>query len=313
LSIKNILVYITHPHVDAWNFKPEHKVLLESRVAGLNVEVCQNSKDFRDRLPHAEAVIVWFFKESWLDSAPRLKFIATPAAGNEWIQCESSGNLKLSFGGFHGNLIAESVLGAMLYFLKAFSLSVKMQEQKKWARVKISQELRSLYKSRVTLLGFGQIGNAIAEKLKPFGCSITGIKRTPLPAPDYFSDSDQIVTWENVDLSDTDHLICALPGGKETEEILKLEHFKALPQSCYFYNVGRGNIYQENVLASALRAGEIAGAYLDVFGEEPLPESSPLWEMQNVLMQPHLSAVAPQYLELFVEELASRINAGRFD
>jgi D-2-hydroxyacid dehydrogenase (NADP+) len=313
LSIKNILVYITNPHVDAWNFKPEHKALLENRVAGLNVEICQNSKDFRDRLPQAEAVIVWFFKELWLDFAPRLKLIATPAAGNEWIQFESSGNFKLSFGGFHGNLIAESVLGAMLYFLKAFSLSVKMQEQKKWARVKISQELGSLYNSRVTLLGFGKIGNAIAEKLKPFGCSITGIKRTPLLAPGYFSDSDQIVNWKNVDLSDIDHLICALPGGKETEEILKPEHFKALPQSCYFYNVGRGNIYQENVLASALRDGEIAGAYLDVFGEEPLPESSPLWEMPNVLMQPHLSAVAPQYLELFVEELASRINAGRFD
>ncbi len=87
--------------------------------------------------------------------------------------------------------------------------------------------------------------------------------------------------------------------------MLKPEHFRALPQSCYFYNVGRGNIYQESDLVSALGTGEIAGAYLDVFGEEPLPETSKLWEMENVLIQPHLSAVSPQYLELFVEELAA--------
>ena len=308
MSIKNILVYLTHPHVEAWNFRPEHKALLESRVPGLKVEVCLNSKDFKDRLPQSEAVIVWFFKERWLESALGLKFIATPAAGKDWI--EAGEGLHVSFGGFHGSLIAESVVGAMLYFLKAFPLSVAMQKQKKWARVKISEKLQSLYKSRVTILGFGKIGNAIAERLKPFGCVLTGIKSNPTPAPAYFSDSDRILTFENWQtvFAETDHLICALPG--EVNGILQAKHFKALPKSCYFYNVGRGNVCQESDLVEALKTGEIAGAYLDVFEEEPLPESSDLWETDNVLIQPHLSAVSPQYLELFVEELAERINAG---
>ena len=94
--------------------------------------------------------------------------------------------------------------------------------------------------------------------------------------------------------------------------VLKAEHFKVLPKSCYFYNVGRGNAYQESDLVDALQAGQIAGAYLDVFNEEPLPESSSLWETDNLLIQPHLSAVSPQYLELFVEELVKRINTGNF-
>jgi len=309
MSIKNILVYLTHPHVEAWNFKPEHKALLESRVPGLKVEVCLNSKDFKDRLPEAEAVIVWFFKERW--SAPQLKFIATPAAGNDWIEVEPGETLQVSFGGFHGSLIAESVIGAMFHFVKAFPLSVAMQEQKKWARVKISEKLNSLYKSRVTILGFGKIGNAIAERLKPFGCTLTGIKRNPIPVPQYFSASDRILTFENWQsvFAETDHLICTLPGGDGTDKILRAEHFQALPKSCYFYNVGRGNICQENELVEVLKTGGIAGAYLDVFAEEPLPETSQLWEIQNVLMQPHLSAVSPQYLELFIEELADRINS----
>jgi len=63
-------------------------------------------------------------------------------------------------------------------------------------------------------------------------------------------------------------------------------------------------------LVTALQTGEIAGAYLDVFDKEPLPESSKLWELENVFIQPHLSAASPQYLELFIEELAARINTG---
>ncbi len=312
MSIKNILVYLTHPHVEAWNFKPEHKALLESQVPGLKVEVCQNSKDFQDRLPKAQAVIVWVFKERWLKSAPQLKLIATPAAGNDWIRFEPPENVEILFGGFHGSLMAESVVGAMLYFLKAFSLSATMQQQKKWARVKISEKLNSLYKSRVTILGFGRIGNVIAERLKPFGCTITGIKRNLFPVPRYFSTADRIRTFENWQevFAKTDHLICALPGGDETDAILQAEHFKALPKSCYFYNVGRGNVCRESDLVEALRTGEIAGAYLDVFEEEPLPESSQLWETDNVLIQPHLSAASPEYLERFVEELAKRINSG---
>ena len=310
MSIKNILVYLTHPHVEAWNFKPEHKALLERQVPGLKVEVCLNSRDFKERLHESEAVIVWFFKKQWLDSAHELKLIATPAAGKDWIEVEADEDLQISFGGFHGSLIAESVVGAMFYFLKAFPLSVAMQKQKKWARVKISEKLQSLYKSRVTILGFGKIGNAIAERLKPFGCIITGIKRSPIPAPAYFSDSDQILATENWHrvFAETDHLICVLPG--EVSGVLHPGHFKALPKSCYFYNVGRGNAYRESDLVEALESGEIAGAYLDVFEEEPLPETSQLWETDNVLIQPHLSAVSPHYLELFVEELAGKINAG---
>jgi D-2-hydroxyacid dehydrogenase (NADP+) len=311
MSLKKVLVYLTHPHVEAWNFKADHKVLLENRLHGVEVQVCLNSKEFRDRLPQAEAVIVWFFKEKWLDSSPGLKLIATPAAGNDWIEVETREGLQVFFGGFHGSLIAESVIGAMLYFMKAFPLSVKMQEKKKWARVKISEKQKSIHNSRVTILGFGKIGNAIAEKLKPFGCTLTGIKTNSAPVPNYFSDSDQIVSfdkWERV-FAETDHLICVLPGGRETDGILRPEHFKVLPKSCYLYNVGRGNIYMEGDLVSALKTGEIAGAYLDVFNEEPLPESSGLWEMENVFIQPHLSAASPQYLELFVEELAARIKA----
>ncbi len=315
MTFRKILVYLTHPHVDAWNFKPEHKNLLESRVPGTTLEVCANSKEFKDKLGEADAVIVWFFKEEWLADAPKLKLIATPAAGNDWIPRQPPENVKLSFGRFHGPMIAESVLGAMLYSLKAFPLSVALQGKKKWARVKISEKLQSLYNSRVTILGFGRIGKTIGRILKPFGCHITGIKRSAIAPPDYFDAQDKILTLDNWEtaLPETDHLICVLPGAEETDEFIQPRHFKMLPKTSFIYNVGRGNIYKEIDLVQALQSGEIAAAYLDVFGEEPLPDTSALWGLNNVLIQPHLSAASPQYLELFTDELAARINNGEFE
>lgn len=301
--------------MDVWNFKPEHKALLQSRLSETEVQVCVNSKEFKDKLPEADAAIAWFFKEEWLENAPRLKLIATPAAGNDWISWQPPTHLKLSFGGFHGPMMAETVIGAMLHFLKAFPLSTKMQGKKKWARIKISKRQQSLYKARVTILGFGKIGNTLGKLLKPFDCKITGIKRTEVAVPDYFDEEDQILTrdqWESV-LPETDHLVCALPGDPETDGILKSSHFKSMPKTSFFYSVGRGNIYKEPELVEALQGGEISGAYLDVFDKEPLSESSRLWGLGNVLIQPHISAASPQYLELFVEELVARIQLGEFE
>ena len=315
MTYKTTLVYLTHPHVEAWNFKAEHKNLLQLRIPQTTVHVCVNSMEFKNRLPEADAVVVWYFKEEWLIKAPRLKLIATPAAGRDWISWKPPETLKISYGGFHGPMIAESVIGAIFHFLKAFPLSMVMKEKKKWARIKITEQLQSLYKARVTIFGFGRIGNTIGRLLKPFGCSITGIRRSVLAVPDYFEEKDKLVSLDQLEiiLRETDHLICALPGGPGTDGVLKAPHFKILPRTSFLYNVGRGNIYKESDLAEALKTGEIAGAYLDVFGEEPLPEMSALWGIKNSILQPHVSAACPQYLEFFIEELAGKIKTGKLN
>ena len=309
MNIKKILVYLTHPHVQAWNFLPIHRKLLEDSVPGLNVSICLNLKEFLDRLPEAEIVIVWFFKNDWLEKAINLELIVTPAAGRDWVNLETS-KIKVSYGRFHGPMIAESILGAVFYFLKAFHFSKKMQLQKKWARTKISERLGSLKGSRVTILGFGNIGQCVGKFLKPYGCLITGIKRTLVKGPDYFEDGDRVLTVDKISevLETTDHLVLVLPGGVETQGLLTYELLSKLPANSYVYNVGRGNVYEEQDLVAILQEDKIAGAYLDVFDAEPLSEKSLLWQLDNVLIQPHISAASPQYLELFVEELAEKIN-----
>jgi D-2-hydroxyacid dehydrogenase (NADP+) len=307
---KEVLVYLSNSHVKAWNFLPFHRDLLEDSVPGLKVTVCQNLKDFLDQLPEAEMVVVWFFKQKWLEKANNLKLIATPAAGKDWIDLGDS-KINVWYGAFHGAMIAESIIGAVFYFLKAFQYSKEMQSQKKWTRVKISERLGSLQSSRVTIFGFGSIGQCLGKFLKPYGCTITGIKRTSVGIPDYFTEGDSIVGPDNISevLGATDHLILSLPGGEKTEGLLTHELLCELPSSCYLYNIGRGNVYEEKDLVTLLQDGRIAGAYLDVFAAEPLSENSLLWQFDNVLITPHTSAISPQYLELFVKELAGRIKS----
>jgi phosphoglycerate dehydrogenase-like enzyme len=306
---KNILIYLTHPHVQAWNFLPNHGKFLKDSVPGLNLSICLGSKEFLDRLPEAEVIVVWFFNADWIDKAPNLKFIFTPAAGNDWIKLDKS-TVKISNGSFHGLMISESIIGAIFYFLKAFHFSRKMQLQKKWARLKISDRLGSLKGARVTILGFGNIGQCIGKFLKPYGCIITGIKRTLIKDPDYFESCDRVLKVEKISeaLETTDHLILALPGGLLTQGILTYKLLCKLPADCYLYNVGRGNVYEEQDLVAVLEEKKIAGAYLDVFSVEPLSEKSSLWSMDNVLIQPHISAASPHYMQLYVEELADEIN-----
>ena len=306
---KNVLVYLTHPHVQTWNFLPSHRKLLEDSVPGLNISICLNLKEFLDHLPEAEIVIVWFFKNDWLEKAINLELIVTPAAGRDWVNLETS-KIKVLYGRFHGPMIAESILGAFFYFLKAFHFSKKMQLKKKWARTKISERLGSLKGSRVTILGFGNIGQCVGKFLKPYGCVITGIKRTLVKGPDYFEDGDRVLTVDKISevLETTDHLVLVLPGGLETQGFLTYELLSKLPTNSYVYNVGRGNVFEEQDLVAILQEDKIAGAYLDVFDAEPLSEKSLLWQLDNVLIQPHISAASPQYLELFIEELAEKIN-----
>ena len=300
-----ILAYLTHPHVEAWNFQNRHREQLSRQLPGVQLVACRNSKEFQARLPEAEGVNVWYFKQEWVKSSPNLKWIATPAAGADWIEPGVEEHIPVFFGGFHGLMMAESVVGAMLNFCKAFPLSRDLQKKKKWAPAKVSQKITSLYQRRVTLLGFGRIGQTIARVLKPFGCRLTGVKRDSLAPPDYFETGDRLVTAGELMavLPETDHLIIVLPGTAETDGLLTREHFGQLPRHCFLYNVGRGNAYREADLVHALREKRIAGAYLDVFETEPLPESSELWDMENVLIQPHLSAASPHYLDLFLDEL----------
>ncbi|MFX0072908.1 MAG: D-2-hydroxyacid dehydrogenase [Candidatus Hermodarchaeota archaeon] len=300
----NISIWLTHPLVKSWNFTEEYKRKLENLLPDCSILLNKNSESFKKNLEDTEIAIVWVFKQNWLRLAPKLKWIATPAAGKDWFTINQPEGMTITYSSFHGKIITETVIGAMLGFSRGLYFASKFQDKYLWPRTEIEPYCRTIRGSRVVILGFGKIGTYIAKLLKPFGAKITGIKRTSIKKPDFFDQNDNIRTIDDLDiiLPEADHLILALPADKSTNNILNKERLKLLSKNCFVYNIGRGNAINEIDLANVLQNGEISGAYLDVFIKEPLDSNSPLRNCPNLLITPHSSAIAPIFFELFIKE-----------
>jgi phosphoglycerate dehydrogenase-like enzyme len=207
--------------------------------------------------------------------------------------------------------MAETVLGMVLCHARGLLAAYRVQEAQAWPRLELEPGLSTLRGARLTLLGLGAIGTHIGRLAKAFGARLTGLRRRPSSPPEYFTADDRLLPAGALDsvLPETDHLVVCLPAAPETDRILDARRLDRLPAHAVLYNVGRGNALDEQALASWLSARPRAGAFLDVFQVEPLPEDSPLRRLTNCLILPHLSAIAPDFLDLFVEELIERLSA----
>lgn len=299
-----ISVWLTNETVQCFNFTKKHKIKLEESINNLNISLHNNSTSFKESLKNADIVFVWVFKDQWLKIAKKLKWIVTPAAGKDYFKIDLPENIKITYGSFHGKIMAETLVGMILSASRGILKTYELQNKIEWPRKELEKSMTNLSGSHVVILGFGSIGNHIAKLLKPFGVRITGVKRKTTEPPAFFDKNDKIIAIDYFDsiLPETDHLVLVLPRNQSTENIMNKKRFDILPEHAYIYNIGRGNSIDENDLIDALNNKKIAGAYLDVFKEEPLKLNSPLRNCPNIFIMPHASAIAPNYMDLFVEE-----------
>jgi len=307
-----LTVWLTHRSVPCWQLTPEQAARLERELPGVAVTCCADEAAFLAALPAAEVAVVWRFDAAWLARAPRLRRLATPAAGRDYFQLPPTAGVAVSYGRFHGELMAETVLGMMLAGARGILEAQRRQLQgEAWPRAALGGQMRPLRGSHLVVLGFGAIGQWVGRLAGPFGVRITGIRRSAMPRPEWFAAEDRVATPEQLDalLPTADHLVLTLPGDTGTDGLLDERRLRLLPPRARVYNVGRGNAIDEAALAAALREGRLAGAGLDVFQTEPLAADSPLRRAPNVLLMPHVSAVAPNYLDLFLDEFIADWHA----
>jgi phosphoglycerate dehydrogenase-like enzyme len=242
--------------------------------------------------------------QEWFESSPNLEWIVTPAAGKDYFHVTPPQGVSIDYCSFHGQLIGETVIGMLLSHARGIRDAFELGKLDPWPRTLIERNMRPLRGAHLVILGFGNIGRWIGRLAKPFGVRITGVKRSQVPRPEYFDTADRIILIDALDnvLPETDHLVLALPGDAGTLDIIGKRRIGLLPAHAVIYNIGRGNAIEENALIEALATKKIAAAYLDVFKEEPLPESSGLRRCPNITLMPHASAISPNYLDLFIEE-----------
>jgi phosphoglycerate dehydrogenase-like enzyme len=181
--------------------------------------------------------------------------------------------------------IAETVVGFVIAMAKGFRRMFDRQRAHSWDL----HEMERLAGRRVLVVGPGPIGRAIARALRDgIGMRVAAVGRTGRAGDDVF-EKIHGVDELHAALADADYVIDTMPLTPQTRDVFDAAAFAAMKPTARFVNVGRGATVVQTALIAALATGGIAGAALDVFEEEPLPSESPLWDMENVIVSPHMS------------------------
>lgn len=235
-----------------------------------------------------EAVVCnGLFLHSPIERFTSLRLIQLTSAGLDRVPLDyvrAHGIELHNAAGVYSVPMAEFAIGGILQLYKQSRFFAANQAQHKWEK---HRGLLELSGKRACILGCGDVGREIAKRLHAFGCHITGVNRTVRVLPDF----DEVLPLDT--LAETaaacDILVCCIALTPETRSIVSEEIFGRLHDGAIFVNVARGALADEAALTKWLQSG--GHAVLDVFAEEPLPESSPLWDMENVLLTPHNSFV----------------------
>lgn len=207
--------------------------------------------------------------------------------------------------GIHAVPIAEHVLGMMLIFTRRFYNSFKMQQQKVWKKDPQVSEFRG---KTVLIVGLGNIGKEIARLSHCLGANVIAIKQNTKDKSEFIS---KVYSSSGLDkaLGMADFVIISLPLTPQTKHLFDLSKFKKMKKTAVIINIGRGAIVNEKDLVIALEKKVIAGAGLDVTEEEPLPQTSRLWEMENVIITPHHSGWSEKYMDRAIDLFCVNLKA----
>ena len=181
--------------------------------------------------------------------------------------------------------VAEYAVLGMLSLAKQYPAVVHAADRREWLQA--SPGTVELCESKALIIGYGAIGQAIGARLNGFGVAVTGVARTARPDEGVIGAND----WQDR-INEFDWIVLALPATDETEAVFGAREIAAMRESACLVNMARGSCVDQAALVSALQAGRIAGAFLDVVTPEPLPANHVLWTLPNVQLSMHLSGRA---------------------
>lgn len=269
-------------------FQLNSEELAELETAGHRVFVHPDERIPVEQPERYEAVVCnGLFLYNPIERFTNLRLIQLTSAGLDRVPLDyihAHGIELHNAAGVYSVPMAEFAIGGILQLYKQSRFFAANQAQHKWEK---HRGLLELSGKRACILGCGDVGREIAKRLKAFGCHVTGVNRTVRVLPDF----DAVLPLDK--LTETaaacDILVCCIALTPKTRGIVSEEIFDCLHDGAVFVNVARGALADEAALTKWLQNG--GRAVLDVFEEEPLPQISPLWDMENVLLTPHNSFV----------------------
>ncbi|MEV5535678.1 D-2-hydroxyacid dehydrogenase [Saccharopolyspora shandongensis] len=264
-----------------------------------------------DALPGADVLFVWDFRSDAIaDAWPRadaLRWMHAASAGVDRLlfpALQDSEVLLTNSRGVFDRPMAEYVLTTVLAFAKDLHTTLRLQDRKQWQH-RVTERVAG---KSALVVGTGPIGRAIARQLTAAGLTVSGTGRVGRSGDPDFGDVHASSDLAHV-IGAFDYVVLAAPLTEQTKGLVDAEVLAHCRPTARLINVGRGELVVETDLIAALQAGQLGGAALDVFDTEPLPDTSPLWEMPNVLVSPHMSGDTigwvDELVDLFLENLRS--------
>lgn len=238
--------------------------------------------------------------------APKAHWIQATGAGigqlvkQQRYEQRMPGAIFCTASGVHAVPLAEFVAMGMLMSTRDLWRVLRDQKHKHWERYAGTD----LHGRTLAIVGLGRVGSEVARVAKALGMTVIGTNRGFTSAPvDHLYEPEELHAM----LPRAEFLVLSAPHTPETEKMMGTKEFSLLPKSAVFINIGRGTEVDEPALIEALRSGHLAGAILDVFAVEPLPQDSPLWDMPNVLISPHSASTSDRengkITDIFVDNL----------
>jgi phosphoglycerate dehydrogenase-like enzyme len=210
--------------------------------------------------------------------------------------------------GTHSAALAESVFGMILAFTRGIRESIHLQQQHRWAQLDVRARQVELTGGTLGLVGYGALAQAVARRALVFDMRVIAVDRYPAGS------REGVEPWAMDRFDDllrmSDYVVVAVPGGPATVDIIGAREIGLMKPTALLVGISRGGVINQPALAEALRTKRLAAAALDVFDPEPLPESSELWDLENLLITPHIAGgtqfEAQHVMRIFRE------NLGRF-
>ncbi len=286
--------------------RPEDEPWLRER--GIEVLRCPDGEPYPGDPSQIEAVACCkLFSHTPIQAFTSLRYIQGYTAGFEHLPMDYIQDHGIQFHnarGVYSVPIAEFAIGGLLTLYKDLRTFERRQGERVW---KQRAYLRELWGKSVLIVGAGSIGAAFASRLKAFGCAVTGLARTAGHREHF----DRVLGMEALDdcLPQADVVILCLPRNDDTFHIMDEARLARMKEGAVLVNICRGAVADEAALIRALESGRLSGAVLDVFETEPLPESSPLWAMENVIVTPHSSFAAENNAQRLWEIMRDNLAA----
>jgi phosphoglycerate dehydrogenase-like enzyme len=268
---------------------------LTTELSDITIEYAPTPPTSRAAIETASVVVAFGLPDDLLACAESLRWVQALSAGVNTYDVDAldaAGVVLTTVSGIHAQPIAEQVLGYMFAFERGIHTGLRQQQRHVWERYTVGE----LADATLGIVGVGAIGQRVAELASAVGMQTLGIKR------DLETGGDNVDELFGPDrlyevLLRADYVVLACPLTDETRGLIGREELQTMNDEGVLINIARGDVVDEETLAHALQSGWIRGAALDVFSTEPLPAESPLWDLSNVIVTPHIAGLSPHYME----------------